>query len=106
MKALGVKEKGAITLDVVDTVLSTRANRAEDRAAGDPADAVVWDELANRSFANMERIFPFPDQQSRLMGLVMIKNSHEHFKSLWDGTEPKPEKTDDEILADLLGEDK
>jgi hypothetical protein len=49
LKALGVKERGAITLDVVDTVLSTRAYRAEDKAVGDPADAVVWDELAART---------------------------------------------------------
>ena len=49
LKALGVKERGAITLDVIDTVLSTRAYRAEERAAGDPADAVVWDELAGRT---------------------------------------------------------
>jgi uncharacterized hydrophobic protein (TIGR00271 family) len=49
LKGLGVKEAGAITLDVVDTVLSTRAYRAEDEAHGDPADAVVWDELAART---------------------------------------------------------
>jgi uncharacterized hydrophobic protein (TIGR00271 family) len=49
LKALGVKERGAITLDVVDTVLSMRAYRAEEKAAGDPADAVVWDELAGRT---------------------------------------------------------
>ncbi|OBF26744.1 hypothetical protein A5724_31190 [Mycobacterium sp. ACS1612] len=49
LKRLRVKERGAITLDVVDTVLSTRAYRAEDEAAGDPADAVVWDELAART---------------------------------------------------------
>lgn len=49
LKELGVKEKGAITLDFVDTVLSARAYRAEDEAEGDPADAVVWDELANRT---------------------------------------------------------
>ena len=49
LKALGVKERGAITLDVVDTVLSARAFRAEERAVGDPADAVVWDELAART---------------------------------------------------------
>lgn len=49
LKALGVKERGAITLDVVDTVLSVRAYRAEDEAEGDPADAVVWDELAGRT---------------------------------------------------------
>ena len=29
--------------------MSTRAYRAEERAAGDPADAVVWDELAART---------------------------------------------------------
>ncbi|OBB16971.1 hypothetical protein A5662_06035 [Mycobacteriaceae bacterium 1482268.1] len=49
LKALGVKEHGAITLDLVDTVLSTRAYQAEEDAAGDPADAVVWDELASRT---------------------------------------------------------
>jgi uncharacterized hydrophobic protein (TIGR00271 family) len=49
LKKLGVRERGAITLDVVDTVLSTAAFRAEDEAAGDPADAVIWDELAARS---------------------------------------------------------
>ncbi len=49
LKAMGVKERGAITLDVVDTVLSARAYRAEANAAGDPADAVVWDELATRT---------------------------------------------------------
>jgi len=49
LKALGVKERGAITLDVVDTVLSSKAYRAEREAAGDPADAVVWDELAGRT---------------------------------------------------------
>ncbi|MEO3760385.1 DUF389 domain-containing protein [Mycobacterium sp. B14F4] len=49
LKGLQVKERGAITLDFVDTVLSARAYRAEDRAEGDPADAVVWDELAVRT---------------------------------------------------------
>ncbi|MDP7701130.1 DUF389 domain-containing protein [Mycobacterium sp. TY815] len=49
LKALGLKRRGAITLDVVDTVVSTAAYRAENEADGDPADAVVWDELAERS---------------------------------------------------------
>ncbi|MBX9983605.1 MAG: DUF389 domain-containing protein, partial [Mycobacterium gordonae] len=49
LKALGLKRRGAITLDVVDTVVSTAAYRAENEAEGDPADAVVWDELAERS---------------------------------------------------------
>lgn len=49
LKTLRVKDRGAITLDFVDTVLSARAYRAEDEAEGDPADAVVWDELAVRT---------------------------------------------------------
>ncbi|CAN5455147.1 DUF389 domain-containing protein [soil metagenome] len=49
LKALDVQHRGAITLEVLDTVLSTRAHVAEDAAEGDPADAVVWDELIART---------------------------------------------------------
>ena len=49
LKALDVQHRGAITLTALDTVLSTRAHRAEDEAEGDPADAVVWDELIART---------------------------------------------------------
>lgn len=49
LKALDVQHRGAITLEVLDTVLSTRAHRAEDQAAGDPADALLWDELIGRT---------------------------------------------------------
>ncbi len=49
LKALDVQHRGAITLTALDTVLSTRAHRAEDDAEGDPADAVVWDELISRT---------------------------------------------------------
>jgi hypothetical protein len=49
LKALGLKERGAITLEALDTVLSTRAYRAEDEAEGEPADAVIWDELISRT---------------------------------------------------------
>jgi uncharacterized hydrophobic protein (TIGR00271 family) len=49
LKALDVQHRGAITLEVLDTVLSTRAHRAEDEADGDPADALVWDELIGRT---------------------------------------------------------
>ena len=40
LKALDVQHRGAITLEVLDTVLSSRAHRAEDEAVGDPADAL------------------------------------------------------------------
>lgn len=49
LKALNVQHRGAITLEVLDTVLSTRARRAEDDAEGDPADALLWDELIGRT---------------------------------------------------------
>lgn len=49
LKALGLKRDGAITLDLIDTVVSIAAYRAENEAEGDPADAVIWDELAERS---------------------------------------------------------
>jgi len=49
LKKFAVKERGAITLDFVDTVLSTRAYRAEEEAEGEPADAVIWDELVSRT---------------------------------------------------------
>lgn len=49
LKALDIQHRGAITLEVLDTILSTRAHRAEDEAEGDPADAVVWDELISRT---------------------------------------------------------
>jgi uncharacterized hydrophobic protein (TIGR00271 family) len=49
LKALDVQHRGAITLELLDTVLSTRAHTAEQEADGDPADALVWDELISRT---------------------------------------------------------
>ncbi|KMO80905.1 DUF389 domain-containing protein [Mycolicibacterium obuense] len=49
LKDLDAQHQGAILLTVLDTVLSTRAHEAEDDAEGDPADAVVWDELIART---------------------------------------------------------
>lgn len=49
LKALDVQHLGAITLEVLDTVLSSKAHKAEDDAEGDAADAVVWDELIGRT---------------------------------------------------------
>jgi uncharacterized hydrophobic protein (TIGR00271 family) len=59
LKALGVRERGAMTLGAVDTVLSTRAWRAEDVAAGEPADAVIWDELVSRTREESTLTFTF-----------------------------------------------
>ncbi|MFV8164723.1 DUF389 domain-containing protein [Mycobacterium sp. 134] len=49
LKSLDVQHFGAITLEPLDTVLSSAAHHAEDVAGGDGADAVIWDELVSRT---------------------------------------------------------
>jgi uncharacterized hydrophobic protein (TIGR00271 family) len=49
LKALDLHNCGAITMEVLDTVLSARAYQAEDAAEGEAADAVIWDELVSRT---------------------------------------------------------
>jgi len=46
---LGVDHSGGITLEQIDTALSDAADRAEENAPGDGADAVVWEELLART---------------------------------------------------------
>jgi uncharacterized hydrophobic protein (TIGR00271 family) len=46
---LGVDRAGGLTLENIDTALSDAADRAEEAAPGDAADAVVWEELIARS---------------------------------------------------------
>ncbi len=46
---LGVDRDGGITLLQVDTALSDAADRAEEAAPGEGADAVVWEELVART---------------------------------------------------------
>ena len=49
LKSLDVPHLGAITLEPLDTVLSSSAFHAEDATEGDGADAVIWDELVSRT---------------------------------------------------------
>ncbi|MGV9798686.1 DUF389 domain-containing protein [Mycobacterium sp. NPDC003449] len=49
LKSLDLHHDGAITLESLDTVLSSAAYHAEDEADGDAADAVIWDELVART---------------------------------------------------------
>jgi uncharacterized hydrophobic protein (TIGR00271 family) len=46
---LGIDHSGGITLEQIDTALSDAADEAEERAPGDGADAVVWEELLART---------------------------------------------------------
>ncbi len=45
----GVDHTGGVTLEQIDTALSDAADRAEEAAPGDAADAVVWEELLART---------------------------------------------------------
>ena len=46
---LGIDHSGGITLEQIDTALSDAADKAEENAPGDGADAVVWEELLART---------------------------------------------------------
>jgi uncharacterized hydrophobic protein (TIGR00271 family) len=50
--SLGLPRHGGITLESFDTVLSEAAETAEEAVPGDPADAVIWDELIERTGAD------------------------------------------------------
>jgi uncharacterized hydrophobic protein (TIGR00271 family) len=59
LRALGVDHVGGITLEPVDTVLSDAADAAVAAAPGDPADALVWDELLARTGGDSRLTFAF-----------------------------------------------
>ncbi len=46
---LGVDKVGGVTLEAIDTTLSASADAAEAAVPGDPADAVIWEELVVRT---------------------------------------------------------
>lgn len=52
LRALGVERTGAISMISVDTALGASIDRAEAAAAGSDSDAVVWDELTERTGAD------------------------------------------------------
>jgi uncharacterized hydrophobic protein (TIGR00271 family) len=54
LKALGIHENGSISLAIVDTAISRYADAAERHAPGAPADAVVWEEVEERTNENVE----------------------------------------------------
>ncbi len=49
LKALGVERVGGVTLESIETTLSAAADEAEKAVPGDPADAVIWEELVVRT---------------------------------------------------------
>ena len=49
LHALNVQERGSISVNMPELVLSDRADRAEAAAPGEGADAVIWDEVSRQS---------------------------------------------------------
>lgn len=49
LKGLGIHRGGTIAVELVDTAISDAADRAERQAAGAPADAVLWEEVTERT---------------------------------------------------------
>jgi uncharacterized hydrophobic protein (TIGR00271 family) len=54
LKELHLHEDGSIALELIDTALSKYAERAEKHAAGAAADAVVWEEVEQRTSEQVE----------------------------------------------------
>jgi uncharacterized hydrophobic protein (TIGR00271 family) len=54
LKALHLHERGSIVLEPIDTAISRAADEAERRAPGLPSDAVVWEEVEQRTSENVE----------------------------------------------------
>src|ERR671930_2097572 len=49
LKQLGIHHDGTIAVELVDTAISRAADRAERHAPGSPADAVIWEEVTERT---------------------------------------------------------
>jgi uncharacterized hydrophobic protein (TIGR00271 family) len=54
LKRLNIHEDGSISLELIDTAISRLADEAEKHAPGAPADAVVWEEVEQRTSENVE----------------------------------------------------
>lgn len=52
LRGLGVARDGGITMEAVDAAVSSAAERAEERAPGDGADAVVWEQVVRTTDAD------------------------------------------------------
>ncbi len=59
LRALGLDKDGSIALEEIDTAISAAARRAEAAAAGAPADAVVWEQVEQRTSESAALSFSF-----------------------------------------------
>ncbi len=54
LRALGIHHDGSIAIEMIDIALSDAAREAEKAAAGLPSDAVVWEEVEERTSESAE----------------------------------------------------
>jgi uncharacterized hydrophobic protein (TIGR00271 family) len=54
LKGLDIHKEGSIALEVIDTEISEFADAAERHAKGSPSDAVVWEEVEQRTSESVE----------------------------------------------------
>ncbi|MBA2579237.1 MAG: DUF389 domain-containing protein [Thermoleophilaceae bacterium] len=54
LRTLGIPRDGSIAVEAIDTVLSESAERAEQAARGLPSDAVIWEEVEERTAEGAE----------------------------------------------------
>jgi len=59
LRRLGLERGGSISIDAVNSTISSGARRAARAAAGSPADAVVWEEVEARTSESAELSFSF-----------------------------------------------
>jgi uncharacterized hydrophobic protein (TIGR00271 family) len=59
LRAHGLERSGSISIDAVDSMISTGARRAAVEATGSPTDAVIWEEVEARTSESAELSFSF-----------------------------------------------
>jgi uncharacterized hydrophobic protein (TIGR00271 family) len=59
LRRLGIERAGSIALEEIDLELAAAAEAAEQAAAGSPADAVVWEQVEQRTSESAELSFSF-----------------------------------------------
>jgi uncharacterized hydrophobic protein (TIGR00271 family) len=59
LRDLGLEREGSIALEPISSLISAAADRAEEAAAGSPADAVVWEQVESQTSESAELSFSF-----------------------------------------------
>lgn len=78
LDAVGVRDQGSVAVSTPDMVMSHDVEAAEDAAPGDGADAVIWDELEQRTGADSRltwQFLAFLVAATHLAGIGIVTNS-------------------------------